>query len=138
MKSKLARRAIAGTSALAGILGLGIAAAPAANAAAAYNGACGSGYAVVNSMAIGTKGMTYLTYNSSTGKNCAVTIRNTPGAATRMIVLINVTGTDRTVVDDATYTTYAGPVYINASGSCVTWVGNLLGASNSKIGTNCG
>lgn len=136
------RRVGAGAAALVAMAGVSLMSAPAASAAAtaaAYNGACGSGYAVVNSMPIGDKGMTYLTYNSSTGKNCAVTIRNTAGPATRIIVVLaRSDGAGGAQVDDGTYTTYAGPVYVSAAGSCVDWVGNLLGSSNSRLGTNCG
>ncbi|CAM5346136.1 hypothetical protein SCALM49S_01532 [Streptomyces californicus] len=53
-------------------------------AAAQYNGACGSGYSVVNSAQIGTKGTVFLTYSSATGKNCVVTVRTKPGKAVHM------------------------------------------------------
>lgn len=49
-----------------------------------YNGACGGGYSVKNSIdVIGSTGYRYgtvfLTYSSATGKNCVVTIRSNAG-----------------------------------------------------------
>ncbi|WP_433697465.1 spore-associated protein A [Nocardiopsis sp. CA-288880] len=108
--------------------------------AATYNGACGSGYNVVNSVAVGNSGTTFLTYNNSNGYNCAVTVRNNPGAAVEMVVALKRTQDDasQAVQDAGYYTTYAGPVYLHAAGSCVDWFGYIDGANGSKNGTNCG
>ncbi|MEU1272674.1 hypothetical protein [Streptomyces sp. NPDC005799] len=46
---------------------------------ATYNGACGTGYTVIDSTPVGNSGKVFLTWNQSTGKNCAVTVRNTVG-----------------------------------------------------------
>ncbi|MFJ1800021.1 spore-associated protein A [Streptomyces sp. NPDC088180] len=118
------------------------AAAPKATAAKAtaakYNGACGGGYSVVNSAQIGTKGTVFLTYSSATGKNCVVTVRTTPGKAVHMTASLGFASPTTTVSDTGYYTTYAGPVYLDARGLCVTWRGEISGEVAGKNGTNCG
>lgn len=113
------------------------AAAPKA-AAAKYNGACGGGYSVVNSAQIGTKGTVFLTYSSATGKNCVVTVRTAPGKAVHMTASLGFASPTTTVSDTGYYTTYAGPVYLDARGLCVTWRGEISGEVAGKNGTNCG
>lgn len=113
-------------------------AAPKAAAAATYNGACGGGYSVVNSAQIGTKGTVFLTYSSATGKNCVVTVRTTPGKAVHMTASLGFASPTTTVSDTGYYTTYAGPVYLDARGLCVTWRGEISGEVAGKNGTNCG
>ncbi|MEV6435327.1 spore-associated protein A [Streptomyces anulatus] len=113
-------------------------AAPKAAAAAKYNGACGGGYSVVNSAQIGTKGTVFLTYNSATGKNCVVTVRTAPGKAVHMTASLGFASPTTTVSDTGYYTTYAGPVYLDARGLCVTWRGEISGEVAGKNGTNCG
>ncbi|MFF6995331.1 spore-associated protein A [Streptomyces sp. NPDC008313] len=113
------------------------AARPAATAAA-YNGACGSGYSVVNSANIGSKGTVFLTYSSATGKNCVVTVRATSGTAVHMSASLGFASPTTTVVDEGYYTSYAGPVYLDARGLCVTWRGEIAGEVAGKNGTNCG
>ncbi|MEV8565386.1 spore-associated protein A [Streptomyces sp. NPDC051322] len=113
----------------------------AAATAAVYNGACGSGYRVVNSAQVGTPnslGTVYLTYSSTTGDNCVVTVRNAPGKAVPMVAELSITSTGKRVRDSGNYTTYAGPVYLHAAGYCVNWYGVISGISAGKIGTNCG
>ncbi|MEU6954788.1 spore-associated protein A [Streptomyces sp. NPDC045714] len=114
------------------------AAAPKAAAAAKYNGACGGGYSVVNSAQIGTKGTVFLTYSSATGKNCVVTVRTAPGKAVHMTASLGFASPTTTVSDTGYYTTYAGPVYLDARGLCVTWRGEISGEVAGKNGTNCG
>ncbi|MFE3387818.1 spore-associated protein A [Streptomyces anulatus] len=109
-----------------------------AAAAAKYNGACGGGYSVVNSAQIGTKGTVFLTYNSATGKNCVVTVRTAPGKAVHMTASLGFASPTTTVTDTGYYTTYAGPVYLDARGLCVTWRGEISGEVAGKNGTNCG
>ncbi|MFJ8868494.1 spore-associated protein A [Streptomyces sp. NBC_00111] len=136
------RRTVTGGALAMTFLGAGLVAAPSASAAAAYNGACGSGYSVVNSGAVGTRGMTYLTYSAATGKNCIVTIRNTPGTGVYIYAGFQLAGQGSTAVDDqGTYTTYAGPVYINGNGSCIDWSGAIGPAPEQYViryATNCG
>ncbi|BFP54125.1 spore-associated protein A [Streptomyces griseus] len=109
-----------------------------AAAAATYNGACGGGYSVVNSAQIGAQGTVFLTYNSATGKNCVVTVRTKPGKAVHMTASLGFASPTTTVTDTGYYTTYAGPVYLDARGLCVTWRGEIAGEVAGKNGTNCG
>lgn len=113
-------------------------AAPAA-ATAAYNGACGTGYRTVNSTPIGGIGTAYLTYNSATGKNCAVAIRNVAGDPVAMELYIRRGGGEIYADQDGgAFRSYVGPVYVAAAGSCVDWWGAMDGTSFQKYGTNCG
>ncbi|MEU5722715.1 MULTISPECIES: spore-associated protein A [unclassified Micromonospora] len=107
--------------------------------AALYGGQCGSGYGVVNLIDLpDLRGTVYLTYSSSTGKNCVVTIREKPGTATLMEAYLRRSGTSTWQKDSGNYTTYAGPVYVSAAGSCVDWGGTIGTASKTRTGTNCG
>ncbi|MFF1284066.1 spore-associated protein A [Streptomyces sp. NPDC058299] len=118
-----------------------LAAAPGASAVAqaAYNGACGSGYSVVNSAPVGNKGTAYLTYSSSTGKNCLVMIRNLSGDPVPMELYLNASGDEiHDNYDSGTYRSYAGPLYLSAKGRCVDWYGRLDGVWFGENGTNCG
>ncbi|MEU1291723.1 spore-associated protein A [Streptomyces sp. NPDC005840] len=111
--------------------------APAA-AAAVYNGACGTGYQVVGSTPVGNSGAVFVTWNQSTGKNCAVTVRTTTGAKIRMSVRLEAVGTGTAPVEDSgLYTSYAGPVYVAARGHCVKWSGTIGAASGGDTG-HCG
>ncbi|MGW9552993.1 spore-associated protein A [Nocardiopsis sp. NPDC055551] len=134
-------RALRGATVTAalGLAAMGVLAASPAHAAA-YNGACGSGYAVVNQIEIGDSGTTFLTYNNSTGYNCAVTVRDTPGDPVEMVVGLKRTPDDASeaVQDAGMYTTYAGPVYLHAAGTCVDWYGFIGGDNNHENESNCG
>lgn len=116
------------------------AASAAAAPAAAYNGACGSGYGVVNSAAIGDLGTVYLTYSAKTGKNCVVTVRNTKGTAVymRASVRVLITKDTQPVVDEGQYTKYAGPVYVTGKGHCIEWSGDIEDYGYYNGGSNCG
>ncbi|WP_447042266.1 spore-associated protein A [Streptomyces sp. DSM 118878] len=114
------------------------AAAVAPTPAAAYNKVCGTGYKVVNHIDVGKAGTAYLTYNSATGKNCAVTIRSAPGPAVHMYVWVQRDDTRDYADDDGYYRSYAGPVYLDARGYCVSWGGVIAGESAGRNGTNCG
>jgi hypothetical protein len=113
--------------------------ASAATAAATYNGACGSGFTVVNSAPVGTLGTVFLTYKSSTGQNCVVTVRNNPGDPTWMTAaLIRSDAIDPFPEEDTgEYRSYAGPVYVDARGACVNWWGIIGNQEGGKNGTNC-
>ncbi|WP_391858453.1 spore-associated protein A [Streptomyces rugosispiralis] len=137
MKRALAVAAVTGAGAAALMV-----AAPAASAApshAAYNGACGSGYTVVNSTEVGDKGTAYLTYSSATGKNCLVAIRNVAGEPVPMTIYLSRSDTEiHNIYDSGDYRSYAGPIYTNARGTCVDWWGWIDGARFGKANTNCG
>lgn len=136
---KFVRRslAVAGAAVLA-TTALWTTASPAS--AATYNDACGSGFGVVNQDDVGGLGTVFLTYNNSTGQNCVVTIRNDPGQpVVWMNAAIRVAGDQSTIVEDpGHYTTYAGPVYLNAAGKCVDWAGTISGQNGGDDDTNCG
>ncbi|RFU87604.1 spore-associated protein A [Streptomyces triticagri] len=129
----------------AGVVGAGLVAtapaAGAAEAAAEYNGACGSGFSVVNSLPVGTDGAAgtvFLTYNSSTGENCTVTVRSSAGEATHMVAYVRNVDTDEDSYEEGDFTQYAGPVYVEARGACVEW-GGVIGKEQAwNFGSNCG
>jgi hypothetical protein len=108
--------------------------------AATYGGECGSGYGVVNSDAIGSKGTVFLTYNRSTGRNCVVAKRNSVGSAVLIEAGLSISpaGSHWDVFDGGFYTSYAGPIYLSAAGKCVDWMGRITGTEGGKRGTNCG
>lgn len=111
-------------------------------AKAVYNGACGSGYSVVNSAGIADLGTVFLTYNRSTGKNCVVTIRNAKGDPVHMAASVRVLLDDEEtepVVDEGEYTHYAGPVFVEGgAGHCIEWGGVIGEEEYFNPGSNCG
>jgi hypothetical protein len=137
-------QAVGATLTAVGAIGAGLlVTAPAAGAAttsatAAYNGVCGSGYQVVNSMPIGSTGTVYLTYNSATGKNCTVTIRNKTGTPTYMVAYVRNVDSSEDQTDAGNYRSYAGPVYAFARGACVEWGGVIGNQQAWNYGSNCG
>jgi hypothetical protein len=134
ISQKMAALAVAATAATAGAM---VNAAPAY--AALYGGQCGSGYGVVNLIDLpNNRGTVYLTYSSAAGKNCVVTVRENPGTATLMEAYLRRSGTTTWVKDSGNFTTYAGPVYVSAAGSCVDWGGTIGTASLTRTRTNCG
>ncbi|ROO90400.1 hypothetical protein EDD29_8125 [Actinocorallia herbida] len=134
---RLSRKTSAVGLSVAAAAGVVVVASPAS--AALYGGQCGSGYTVVNVADFSDqRGTVYLTYSSSTGKNCVVTIREKPGAAAPMDAYLRRSGTGAWVDDPGNWTTYAGPVYVSAAGSCVDWGGTIGTASLTRYGTNCG
>jgi hypothetical protein len=102
---------------------LGVTAGPAQ--AASYNGACGSGYQVIDHLSVGSgAGTSYLTYNN--GWNCVVTVTNTPGTRDYMSAMVELSGAGHDwVEDEGNYTQYAGPVYVYAPDSCIDWGGSV-------------
>ncbi|MBK6013449.1 spore-associated protein A [Streptomyces sp. MBT53] len=143
MNMKLSRRTT--TAAALAVLALGgtiAATAPAsaattkaAAATATYNGACGTCYKVIDSTPVGNSGKVFVTWNESTGKNCAVTVRNAVGSRINMRVTLDALGdSDDPAVDSGTYTSYAGPVYVNGRDSCIAWGGTIGNASAEDSG----
>lgn len=98
---------------------------------------CGSAYKTVNSVPVGSLGTVYLTYNSTNGKNCVVTIRNNPGAVKNMSTYIYVPATDEWAGDYGNFTSYAGPAYVYGRGYCVSWGGNIDNVYVSVENSNC-
>ncbi|MFI6565501.1 spore-associated protein A [Streptomyces sp. NPDC050534] len=138
---KLSRRATTATAlavlALGGTLAATTPASAATKSAAAatYNGACGTGYKVIDSTPVGNSGKIFLTWNQSTGKNCAVTVRNTTGAKIHMEVALKAIDSSQPAAKDSgQYTSYAGPVYVTGRGYCVSWSGTIGTASAGDSG----
>ncbi|HEV7625875.1 MAG TPA: spore-associated protein A [Streptomyces sp.] len=115
-------------------------AASAAPRAAVYNGACGAGYSVVNSAGIADLGTVFLTYNSKTGKNCVVTVRNKKGEPIHMSASVRaLDGKDTPpVVEEGDFTSFAGPVYVKGAGFCIEWSGVIDEEEYYNSGSNCG
>ncbi|MFE0459577.1 spore-associated protein A [Kitasatospora sp. NPDC058965] len=107
-----------------------------AQAAASYNGACGSGYSVIDTLPL-AEGTIFLTYNSSNGYNCVVTIRSNPSSYLKsMDAGIRLSG-GTWVEDNNFYTTYAGPVRVHAPHSCIDWQGSIDGEINNQFNSHC-
>jgi hypothetical protein len=132
---KLTRRKATAAASLAALTLAGTVAATAPASAAtagAYNGKCGTGYHVVDSMPVrsasATLGTVYVTYNYDTELHCAVLVRTNPG--TRMFMEVTL-GTWPTSCEPAknygSFKEYAGPVYLDASksNSCLEWSGTI-------------
>ncbi|MFJ8825796.1 spore-associated protein A [Streptomyces sp. NPDC102467] len=125
-----AHRKIAGSAAAVALAaaGLTVAASPAQAAATAYNGACGSGYKVIDSMSVNSgSGTVYLTYNN--GYNCVVTVNNL-GRTAYVDARVEVSG-GNWQEDEGRYSSYAGPVYVYAAGKCIDWGGYVSPASSA-------
>jgi hypothetical protein len=136
---KLVKKAAATVAVTATMVAGALAAATPAYAAT-YGGECGSGYGVVNSAAIGSTGTVFLTYNSSTRKNCVVAKRNTAGSAVLIEagLGVNPVGNHWPAYQGDYFTSYAGPIYLSAADKCVDWMGRISGTEGGKRGTNCG
>jgi hypothetical protein len=130
--------AVGVTAAVMALAGTLATASPAA--AATYGGECGAGYNVVNSDPIGGKGTVFLTYSSSTRKNCVVAKRNSAGSPVRIEAGLSIhpAGSHWDRFDGGDFTSYAGPIYLSAAGKCVDWMGRITGTEGGKRGTNCG
>nr|WP_263641794.1 serine/threonine protein kinase [Microbispora cellulosiformans] len=101
-------------------------------------GVCGAGFAVVDSHSYGGQATTYLLYNSSTGRNCVITLsRYSLPAKIRMSAVLKVKG-GASAADAGAYTVYAGPLRLPAKGRCVIWGGGYGGASWSSAWSHCG
>ncbi|MEO6082508.1 MAG: M23 family metallopeptidase [Umezawaea sp.] len=98
---------------------------------------CGSGYKVVDSAALGTKGRVYLTYNASNANNCVVTMKHTKlGTASASSAFLEVEGAARTT-DSGSFSYYAGPVRKAASNKCVKWGGSVDSESYTSGFEHC-
>jgi len=98
---------------------------------------CGSGYSVIDKAVNEGKYYMYLLYNSSNGKNCAVTLKQANlGAKTLTdVYLLSESGTADE--DYGSYTYYAGPVYVSAPNTCIEW-GGFTTVSGSNYSYNSG
>ncbi|MFI6558934.1 hypothetical protein [Streptomyces sp. NPDC050534] len=135
MKPLRRKAATAGALAVLTLAGTLAATTPASAATpTVYNGACGKGYDVIRATPIHSTSQTaipattFVTYNSTAGKVCAVTVRTNPGARVFMEVTLDTwpygSGEAK---DSGSYSSYAGPVYKDApdDGQCLTWSGTI-------------
>ncbi|MFI1567276.1 spore-associated protein A [Streptomyces sp. NPDC020490] len=135
-------RRLASAAAVLGLTTAGMALTVGTAEAASYNSACGSGYSVIDSMDVG-EGNTFLTYNSSTGYNCVVTVSDTPGTAAYLDARLRLHSTSTSwaagTVDDGSYKYYAGPIYVYAPNSCIDW-GGAAASNYTRVNYNdhCG
>ncbi|MGW0589345.1 serine/threonine protein kinase [Streptosporangium sp. NPDC002607] len=98
---------------------------------------CGSGYYVQRSAQFGG-GTTYQLYNTSTGTNCAVTMKTADvGKATQVWATLEVQG-GGSKTDRGNFEYYAGPVFLPAKGKCVRISGGGPGGSTGTGWANCG
>ncbi|MFG3686430.1 protein kinase [Micromonospora sp. NPDC047740] len=102
---------------------------------------CGSGYQVIDSATLTAngvrKGRVYLLYNTASGANCVVTLKDTDvGRATTVSAYLEVQGKTRKT-DRGAFEYYAGPVEAGAAGACVKWGGSLGGASYGSAFEHC-
>ncbi|MFJ4971630.1 spore-associated protein [Streptomyces sp. NPDC088755] len=136
---RLKRPALA--AAVVAALSVGATTALAAPASAAPNTTpqkvCGSAYKTVNSAPVGSLGTVYLTYNSSNGENCVVTIRKNPGTVVDMSTWIHVPDTGDAAEDYGRFSSYAGPAYVYGRSHCVDWGGHIRNVYVQVSGSNC-
>ncbi|WP_336214200.1 spore-associated protein A [Nonomuraea sp. LPB2021202275-12-8] len=115
------------TAAAAALLLQAVPAGATPTAAATPQSVCGSGYRVIDSLPISTGKLwatVYLLYNGGNGYNCVVTMKATDlGTATYTEARIQVSGSSTIHRDRGNFTTYAGPVRVNAAGKCVQYGG---------------
>ncbi|QTT72303.1 spore-associated protein A [Streptomyces mobaraensis NBRC 13819 = DSM 40847] len=131
---------LAATTVTALVAGTGTSAAAPARATAAYNKECGAGYTQVNQIPIPGRGAVFLAYNSANGKNCVVTKRD--GASGSKLWVGSWIQRDKDLKSKQEqygfFTSYAGPVYLEAKGKCVDWGGEIDGYVVARYKTNCG
>ncbi len=102
-------------------------------------GVCGAGYGVIDSHNItgpkgGVLGTAVLTWNSATKKNCAVMLkRRAVGTATWSEVSLTKKGGNYTA-QDGFFKYYAGPLYVKAPGTCVSYGGRMRDAKGNGGG----
>jgi GH25 family lysozyme M1 (1,4-beta-N-acetylmuramidase) len=101
-------------------------------------GVCGSGYEIIDQAALADAGTVYLLYNSASGSNCVVTLKQTSlGTASAVSAYLEVEGSTR-VTDSGSYGYYAGPVRAAAAGACVKWGGSAGAATYDSAFEHCG
>jgi hypothetical protein len=120
---RIAAAALAGASALAIVPGVANASDVNPNSASAL---CGSGYKVVDHHATEGAFYTYLLYNSSNGKNCAVTLKQKSLTTKNTTDVYLISANGKTAEDFGSYTSYAGPIYLSAPGECVKYGGSVM------------
>jgi hypothetical protein len=85
---------------------------------------CGSGFSVVDSFNDDGWAYVYLLYNSRSGENCVVTMKQKNlGTKTRVSAWLETE--DDVKSDPGNYEYYAGPVRLKAQGKCVRFGGEV-------------
>lgn len=110
---------------------------PGTASAATYGGQCGAGYKVIDTHDL-ESGTMFLTFNGE--KNCAVTVRDKPGARIPMAAGVRLSGdTDSSskVIDIGDYTEFAGPRYVSAKGKCIDWSGGIEDDAWQQLNIHC-
>lgn len=96
---------------------------------------CGTGYRVIDAVAIDSLGVVELAWNGSS--NCVVTLKHASvGTATATSAYVEPAGSSR-ATDSGNFTHYAGPVRKAAPG-CVKWGGATGGSSYNSPSEHCG
>ncbi|MBF6351499.1 hypothetical protein IU448_21155 [Nocardia flavorosea] len=102
-------------------------------------GACGGSYHEIDHHDI-PGARIHLLYNGTT--NCVVTWKNNPGTASRLFASIAKQNADGNftnyIHDDGNFTTYAGPVKVNAAGTCIDWGGGTSSYTWMSGRSHCG
>ncbi|MFJ3908432.1 hypothetical protein EDE04_6725 [Streptomyces sp. 2132.2] len=85
-------------------------------------------------------GYTYLYYSSATGRNCAYTVPKSGTGTPQLIAVGLFRASDNQGAWDsrADYKYYAGPVYLDARGTCVLFNGQVRSTSASSGWGHCG
>ncbi|MCA6091443.1 spore-associated protein A [Streptomyces sp. SCA3-4] len=140
VRTRVAGAALLAAATTATVLVAGAGTSVAAPAAAAYNQECGAGYAQVNQIPIPGRGTVYLAYSAATGKNCVVTKRNSSTGSRLWVGSWLQRDKDLKSKQEqyGFFTSYAGPVYLDAKGKCVDWGGEIDGYVVARYKTNCG
>lgn len=100
--------------------------------------ACGTGYSVIDSQALGSSGTVYLLYNSSNSRNCVATIKQVSvGTASPVSAMLQVQGSSA-ISDSGSFAYYAGPVSAAAGSTCVKWGGSVGSATYTSGYEHCG
>jgi sialidase-1 len=100
--------------------------------------ACGSGYGVIDTQALGTAGTVFLSYNASNGQNCVSTMKSAAaGTASQTSAYLEVAGSARKT-DSGSFSYFAGPVKAAAADMCVRWGGATGSQSYDSPSEHCG
>ncbi|MEU7026550.1 hypothetical protein AB0A60_07615 [Streptomyces sp. NPDC046275] len=131
---------------MASIFGLAFFAAPAASAGGyGCNGSLIDTYSIKNGSTVW--GSTYLYYDSATGNNCAVAVKNSTGyAGTSSFTSVYLQrcnsstpgycgGIAASVDDSQNYTQYAGPVSLYAAGKCLQVQASIWNPAHTVVAT---
>lgn len=125
------RGAVLTAAVAAALTGAVVNSTPAAAASSPISACGGGSYHVIDSRGLNGLATVYLLYNGST--NCVVTWHSssTVGTARYTSATIQKEGGSQ-VVDEGSFSTYAGPVKVSAAGQCISW-GGAISDGNGRI-----